>query len=448
VIPAEKAWVGVDVGKTHHWVCVLDTDGKKMLSMKIANDQAEISAVITRVSELARQIIWAIDIVGAPSALLLALLCQAGQSVRYASGRVVATMSTAYTGEGKTDAKDAYIIAETARLRRDLTIIDHSTDLIRNLGLLTAHRADLIADRVRMINRLRDVMTSVFLALEREFDYSSSKGALVLLTGYASPERLRHVGVTRLAGWLRARRVRGYADLAARAVSAARSQQIVLCGQDIAASIIAELATNVLALDQRVKDLDTQIAATFDQHPAVHPHHRTVLDLMKPQAKQAVTEMLACVLRIRRTPHRRGQDETRDNPLPQTTTRTRDLDTYASAAYHPRTRQAHRLTDIGASTPSPSRCSGCSRTRHSQPDRPSAPARYAPSPTSRRSPPTTSTGTTTTACTACSTTPHPKSSNSPTTLTKPAHQPATPPTRRRHESQDGSHSERTTLLRP
>jgi transposase len=48
--------------------------------------------------------------------------------------------------------------------------------------------------------------------------------------------------------------------------------------------------------------------------------------------------------------HRPGQDETRDNPLPQTTTRARDLDTYASAAYHPRTRQAHRLTDIGAST--------------------------------------------------------------------------------------------------
>lgn len=89
----------------------------------------------------------------------------------------------------------------------------------------------------------------------------------MLLTGYASPERLRHVGVTRLAGWLRARRVRGYADLAARAVSAARSQQIVLCGQDIAASIITELATNVLALDQRVKDLDNQIAASFDQHP-------------------------------------------------------------------------------------------------------------------------------------------------------------------------------------
>ena len=32
--------------------------------------------------------------------------------MRYASGRVVTTMSAAYTGEGKTDAKDAYVIAE------------------------------------------------------------------------------------------------------------------------------------------------------------------------------------------------------------------------------------------------------------------------------------------------------------------------------------------------
>ena len=56
--------------------------------------------------------------------MLLALLIQAGQSVRYASGRVVAAMSAAYTGEGKTDAKDAYVIAETARIRRDLTVID------------------------------------------------------------------------------------------------------------------------------------------------------------------------------------------------------------------------------------------------------------------------------------------------------------------------------------
>jgi hypothetical protein len=100
-------------------------------------------------------------------------------------------MSRAYPGEGKTDAKDAYVIAETARIRGDLPIIDQDTDLVRNLAILTGYRTDLIADRVRMINRLRDLMTSVFPSLEREFDYSSHKGALVLLTSYGSPNRIR-----------------------------------------------------------------------------------------------------------------------------------------------------------------------------------------------------------------------------------------------------------------
>ena len=170
-----SAWVGVDVGKTHHWVCVVDAEGKTLLSAKVANDEAEIVALLASTGSLAGQLIWAVDIIGAPSALLLALLARAGQSVRYASGRVVAAMSAAYAGEGKTDAKDAYVIAETARLRRDLSVIDTDTDLIRNLAVLTGHRADLIADRVRMINRLRDLMTSVFPSLERAFDYSSHK---------------------------------------------------------------------------------------------------------------------------------------------------------------------------------------------------------------------------------------------------------------------------------
>jgi transposase len=89
----------------------------------------------------------------------------------------------------------------------------------------------------------------------------------VLLTGYACPARLRRIGEARLASWLRQRHVRGYAGIAARAVTAARSQQVTLPGQDIAASIVSELAGNVLALDQRVAELDKQIAAMFAEHP-------------------------------------------------------------------------------------------------------------------------------------------------------------------------------------
>jgi hypothetical protein len=281
----DKVWVGVDVGKTHHWMCAVDGQGTRLLSRKVLNDEAEILRALEAVSALAPERVWAVDIIGAPSALLLALLAASGTSARYASGRVVAAMSAAYAGEGKTDAKDAYVIAETVRLRRDLAVVDQDTELVRTLAVLTGHRGDLVADRVRMINRLRDLMTSVFPTLERAFDYSSCKGALTLLTGYASPERIRRLGQARLADWLRHRHVRDSAGVAARAVAAARAQHIALPGQDVAASIITELAVGILDLDERLKALDEQIRQTLRSAPPrrsdrvdarLRPHPRRV----------------------------------------------------------------------------------------------------------------------------------------------------------------------------
>jgi hypothetical protein len=49
----ETAWVGVDIGKPHHWVCALGADGKRLLSVKVANDEAEILALIETVQGLA-----------------------------------------------------------------------------------------------------------------------------------------------------------------------------------------------------------------------------------------------------------------------------------------------------------------------------------------------------------------------------------------------------------
>jgi hypothetical protein len=116
----ELVWAGVDVGKTYHWVCVVDGGGTVLLSRKAANDQTQSEQLVAAVSGLAEQVVWAVDIVAAPAALLLTVLALAGQRVKYASGRLVSVMSHAYPGEGKTDVKDAYVIAETARRRRDL----------------------------------------------------------------------------------------------------------------------------------------------------------------------------------------------------------------------------------------------------------------------------------------------------------------------------------------
>jgi transposase len=131
---------------------------------------------------------------------------------------------------------------------------------------LTAHRTDLITDRVRTLNRLRDVLTGMFPALERAFDYSARKGALVLPTGCQTPAALRRRGRARLTTWLTNRGVRDPQSVAAAAVEAAQAQHTALPGEDTAAQIVADLATQILALDDRLRRLD-QIRGTFRTHP-------------------------------------------------------------------------------------------------------------------------------------------------------------------------------------
>lgn len=265
--PVPQGWAGVDVGKGHHWVCLIDEAGTTLWSSKVINDETAILDAIGEVSACADQVRWAVDVTGTMSGLLLALLAAHDQDVKYVPGRIVNRMSEAYRGEAKTDARDAYVIAESVRQRGDLTDVEVSPTLVAELRLLITHRTDVVADRVRMVNRLRDVLSGYFPALERAFDYAHSRGALTLLTGYQTPAAARKLGKTRLQTWLVKRHVRSAEQIAANAIDAAKSQHTVVPGQDVAATIVADLAWQLLALDERLKDLDARVADTFRSHP-------------------------------------------------------------------------------------------------------------------------------------------------------------------------------------
>ncbi|MET9761739.1 IS110 family transposase [Streptomyces sp. NPDC006372] len=262
-----QAWCGIDAGKGHHWAAVVDETGATLWSKKIDNDETAILTALGEILELADEIRWAMDISGTASALLLALLAAHGQQAVYVPGRTVNRMAGAYRGEAKTDARDAYVIAETVRHRQDFDTIGVPAQLCADLALLTAHRSDLVADRVRMINRLRDVLSGVFPALERAFDYSGHKGALVLLTGYQVPAEIRRRGRARLTAWLANRGVRSADLVAATALEAAQAQFTSLPGEDMASQIVADLAAQVLTLDDRLKRVDRKIGETFRSHP-------------------------------------------------------------------------------------------------------------------------------------------------------------------------------------
>lgn len=260
------AWAGIDVGKEHHWVVVLDAAGKVLLSRKMANDEREIVQVLADVGAVADRVSWTVDLTTVEAALLLSVLSANGQQVRYLSGRSVNQAAMTYRGEGKTDARDPRVIADQSRMRGDLPVLRPGDDLVAELRMLTGRRADLVADRTRTINRLRQQMTAVCPALEHTADIANQRGWVVLLTRYQRPKAIRRAGADRLAAMLAEAGVRNGASLAQAAVNAAKSQTIRLPGEEVAADLVAALATEVMDLDARIKLADKAIEERFRRH--------------------------------------------------------------------------------------------------------------------------------------------------------------------------------------
>lgn len=213
-------WVGVDVGKSAHHACAMDGDGTICWSQKVANDQVAIEQLVTRAAETGGEVRWVVDLSCSAAALLLAVLVASGQQVLYVPGRVVNRMSGAFRGEAKSDARDARVIAETGRMRRDLTELSSPDELVVEMTRLTARREDLMADWVRGINRLRDLLTSIFPGLERAFDYSTGSG-LILVAGFRTPDMIRRAGEAGLVHHLleNGAQTKGVPDMAARALA-------------------------------------------------------------------------------------------------------------------------------------------------------------------------------------------------------------------------------------
>ena len=263
----EKLWVGIDAGKEAHWAHVLDASGKEILSRKVENDEADLAGLIEEVLALCEEAVWAVDQPGGSAALLLALLWERDQRVLYLPGLAVERTRDAYPGESNTDARDAHLIAEQARMRPDLAQLLPGEDELAELQLLLlARRRDLVTDQTRTINRLRDALMSLFPALERALELKN-KGALILVAHYQTPAAIRRAGHQRLASYLRKRSVKGADALALKALTAARAQSVSLPAEGVAARICAELAREVLALKESIGGLDGELEKRFFARP-------------------------------------------------------------------------------------------------------------------------------------------------------------------------------------
>jgi transposase len=258
-------WAGIDAGKTHHHCVAIDESGCRLLSRRVANDEPELLELLADVLALSEEVTWGIDLTDGGAALAIAVLLNHDQTVHYISGRAIHRASEGYRGEGKTDAKDAAVIADQVRVRRDLPRLRVGDETVTDLKILTNRRMDLVADRTRVVNRLRAQLTGIFPGLERVLSLINT-GPLILLTGYQTPAAIRRIGARRLETWLRNRKVIRADQLAEKAVEAADRQHTSLPGEELAAQMVHTLAKEVMDLNQEIDELDKLIEARFRDH--------------------------------------------------------------------------------------------------------------------------------------------------------------------------------------
>ncbi|MBO1331367.1 transposase [Streptomyces sp. VRA16 Mangrove soil] len=118
--------------------------GERKLSRRVGNDDPELLELIRDVLALADpgEVLWAMDTNHGGAALLIGLAVH-----RAAAGCL---------GQSKTAAKDTHGIADQGRTRQDLGLLRPGDEIAIDLRILTGRRVDLVTDRTRQTNRLRE----------------------------------------------------------------------------------------------------------------------------------------------------------------------------------------------------------------------------------------------------------------------------------------------------
>jgi hypothetical protein len=101
-------------------------------------------------------------------ALPLAVARDMGCPVAYLPGLTMRRIADLYPSEAKTDAKDAFIIADAARaMPHTLRAIDGEDETIAELEMIVGFDDDLAGEATQVTNRLHGLLTQIHPSLDR-----------------------------------------------------------------------------------------------------------------------------------------------------------------------------------------------------------------------------------------------------------------------------------------
>jgi transposase len=263
------AFLGLDVGKGEHHATAVTPAGKKAFDKRLPNSEPKLRELFEKLQAKHGTVLVVVDQPASIGALPLTVARDAGCQVAYLPGLTMRRIADLYPGEAKTDARDAFIIADAARaMPHTLRAIELEDATVAELEMIVGFDDDLAGEATRISNRLRGLLTQIHPSLERVLGPRIQHPAvLLMLDQFGSPAQLRKAGRRRLVNLIRAKAPRMAERLVNDVFTALDEQTVVVPGTDAAALIVPSLANQLKSvLDQR-KLLAARIEELLEAHP-------------------------------------------------------------------------------------------------------------------------------------------------------------------------------------
>ncbi|MBN9113136.1 MAG: IS110 family transposase [Pseudonocardia sp.] len=259
---------GLDVGKSVHHACALDRAGKRLHDKPLPNDEAALTEVFTRLTTHGRTLV-VVDQPASIGALAVAVARSLGIEVAYLPGLAMRRIADLHPGQGKTDARDAHVIADAARtMPHTLRRVGTDDETLAELTVLAGYDDDLAAQSTRLTNRLRDALLHVHPALERLLGPRMDRGGVLdLLTAAPTPQDLRDLGEAGIAEAMRPRSPRLAKTLPTKILAALDTQTVVVPGTTAFGRVIAGVAAQLREVRVERDTLAAELEELLEAHP-------------------------------------------------------------------------------------------------------------------------------------------------------------------------------------
>lgn len=259
---------GIDVGKSEHHAVGLAVDGTRLYDKALPNDEDRLRAVFDRLATHGPLLI-VVDQPNTIGALPVTVARSCGHQVAYLPGLSMRRIADLYPGQAKTDARDAFIIADTARtMPHTLRRVDTGDDTLAELDVLIGFDDDLAGEATRISNRIRGLLTGIHPALERVLGPRVTHPAVLeILSRCGGPAGIRAAGKRKLTAIAAKNAPRMGARLVAEIYAALESQTVVVPGSAAAETVLPKLADSLKETLQQRKTIAVDVERMLDAHP-------------------------------------------------------------------------------------------------------------------------------------------------------------------------------------